>query len=160
MQYNTFVTLVFQDDQCIMDQLRIGNTWEGYKASLLKLVVIKNSERKKKVSNVFEDTTCFYIYEKVVWLIKIVKQELGCFQSGAASSSCLRLYKRKPEQDEFTPQPHPFQVLGSVVVGYYWILKQEMALIDRQYSSCHLMLCFMSQLLTIHSKVLKGWSTV
>jgi hypothetical protein len=49
-----------------MDQLRIGNTWEGYKASLLKLVVIKNSERKKKVSNVFEDTTCFYIYEKVV----------------------------------------------------------------------------------------------
>mmetsp|Transcript_28003 Transcript_28003/g.58327 ORF Transcript_28003/g.58327 Transcript_28003/m.58327 type:complete len:95 (+) Transcript_28003:1891-2175(+) len=85
--------VVTQDDQGIMDQLRIGNTWEGYKASLLKLVVNTNSIRKKK--------------------------ELGCFQSGAASSSCLRLYKRTPEQDEFTPQPHPFQVLGSVVVGYY-----------------------------------------
>jgi hypothetical protein len=54
MQHNTFVKLVFQDDQVIMDQLRKGNTWEGYKASLLKLVVNTNSMRKKKVSTMFE----------------------------------------------------------------------------------------------------------
>ena len=39
-----------QDDQVIMDQLKIGNSWEGYKTTLLKLVVNTNTIKKKKVS--------------------------------------------------------------------------------------------------------------
>jgi len=50
-----------------------------------------------------------------------IKQALGFFDEGVASSNAVRSHKREPVIDQFAKlADHPFQTLGSVVIGFYY----------------------------------------